>query len=241
VRLERAGERLRLSVQDFGQGIKGEFLPHLFDRFTQSDSPGNRRHGGLGLGLSIVKHLVDLHEGTVSAHSDGEGQGTTMRVDLPVEGGAEAPAEFGDTAGGPLDLGAGEAPPLQGMDVLLVEDDPEATQMMTVVLSDRGAAVRTAHDYDSALRALRASWPDVLVSDIGLPGHDGYELARRVRELQREAQRPHLPIIALTAFARPADRQKTLAAGFDLHLVKPLRPHVLLEAIGRLRGPAGEP
>ena len=233
VRLQRTEDRLRLSVQDFGQGIKPDFLPHLFDRFTQSDAPGNRRHGGLGLGLSIVKHLVDLHGGTVSAESAGEGQGTTMRVDLPVEGATEAPTEFGDTQA--AEPPESDAVPLQGVDVLLVEDDPEATQMMTVVLSDRAATVRTAVDYESALQAMRQAWPDVLVSDIGLPGRDGYELVRRVRELERETQRPHLPVIALTAFARAADRQKTLDAGFDLHLAKPLKPQALLEAIGRLR------
>ena len=239
VRLQRADDRLRLSVQDFGQGIKGDFLPHLFERFTQSDSPGNRRHGGLGLGLSIVKHLVDLHGGSVGADSAGEGQGTLMRVDLPVARGADAPAESSEIAGGPAEPGDAETVALQGLDVLVVEDDPEACEMMTVVLSDRGAAVRIAADYDSALQAMRQSWPDMLVSDIGLPGRDGYELVRRVRELQRETQRPHLPIIALTAFARPADRQKTLDAGFDLHLAKPLKPHALLEAIGRLRRPSG--
>ena len=124
--------------------------------------------------------------------------------------------------------------------MLLVEDDREASEMMQLVLADRGARVRIAQDYDSALAALQMAWPDVLVSDIGLPGRDGYELVRRVREMERS--RPgasRLPVIALTAFARPEDRTKTLAAGFDLHLGKPLRPHLLLEAIARCRDPAG--
>ncbi|MBK6006223.1 response regulator [Ramlibacter ginsenosidimutans] len=236
VSLHRDGDLLRLEVRDFGQGIQPDFLPHLFDRFTQSDAPGNRRHGGLGLGLSIVKHLVDLHGGAVAAYSAGIGQGASMRVELNVvpafepSGGSEEP----DTELGPE---AEEVEPqaLQGLDVLLVEDDPEATEMMTLVLSERGARVRVAVDYDAALRALQDAWPQVLVSDIGLPGRDGYELVRRVRELEAARGGPRLPAIALTAFARPEDQRKTLAAGFDLHLSKPLRPHLLLDAILRSR------
>jgi CheY-like chemotaxis protein len=122
--------------------------------------------------------------------------------------------------------------------VLLVEDDAEASEILGVVLADRGARVRSARDYDSALQAMQQAWPDVLVSDIGLPGRDGYELVRRVRQIEAERRSPHLPVIALTAFARAEDRQKTLAAGFDLHLSKPLKPHLLLDAISRCCRPA---
>jgi PAS domain S-box-containing protein len=239
VRLHRVADRLTLEVQDFGQGISAEFLPHLFDRFTQSDSPGNRRHGGLGLGMSIVKHLVDLHGGEVAAASEGEGRGTRVIVALPAEpqGDALLQHEAPDSEGGP-EADDEVLQGLHGLDVLVVEDDREAVEMMTLVLSDRGARVRTAGDYDSAVRALQEAWPDVLVSDIGLPGRDGYELVRRVRQLQAERHAPHLPVIALTAFARAEDQQKTLAAGFDLHLSKPLKPHQLLDAISRSR-PAG--
>jgi PAS domain S-box-containing protein len=239
VALRREGDRLALEVRDFGQGISPEFIPHLFDRFTQSDAPGNRSHGGLGLGLSIVKHLVDLHGGTVVASSEGAGTGTLMRVELPVAettGDTVAPELEGDS-GPDSEEHAPEV--LDRLDVLVVEDDPEATEMMRVVLGDRGARVRTAHDYDSALAALHDAWPDVVVSDIGLPGKDGYELVRRVRELE-SGRATRLPVIALTAFARPEDRSKTLAAGFDLHLGKPLKPHQLLEAIARCRRPAGD-
>jgi CheY-like chemotaxis protein len=179
---------------------------------------------------------VDLHGGAVSAYSAGEGQGTSMRVELNVvpafepSGGSEAP----DTEGGP-EPEEDQPQALHGLDVLLVEDDPEATEMMTLVLSERGARVRLAADYDSALRALHEAWPHVLVSDIGLPGRDGYELVRRVRELETARGGPRLPVIALTAFARPEDQRKTIAAGFDLHLSKPLRPHLLLDAIVRSR------
>ncbi|NML46967.1 response regulator [Ramlibacter sp. G-1-2-2] len=231
VSLKREGERLRLEVRDFGQGIKPDFIPHLFDRFTQSDAPGNRSHGGLGLGLSIVKHLVDLHGGTVVAESEGLGQGTVMRVDLPVEPGPDS--AWGEPENDPAAEGEEQIEALSGLDVLLVEDDREAVEMMQLVLSERGARVRAAHDYESALAALREAWPDVLVSDIGLPGRDGYELARAVRQLEPLERAEALPIIALTAFTRPQDRQRTLDAGFDLHLGKPLKPHLLLEAIAR--------
>ena len=237
VSLERSGDRLVLEVRDFGQGIQPDFVPHLFDRFTQSDSPGNRAHGGLGLGLSIVKHLVDLHGGNVAAVSEGGGKGTLMRVDLPAEPtGSDMFAESdADSAPDSLDH---PADALEGLDVLVVEDDPEATEMMQVVLSERGARVRIAQDYDTAVAALQQAWPDIVVSDIGLPGRDGYELVRRLRQMESQRQAPRLPVIALTAFTRAQDQQKTLAAGFDLHLNKPLRPHLLLEAIGRCCRPA---
>jgi CheY-like chemotaxis protein len=231
VSLRRAGTVVRLVVQDFGQGIPPEFMAHLFDRFAQSDAPGNRYHGGLGLGLSIVKHLVELHGGEVNVESAGLGHGTTMRVDLPV-----APADNAVVASpGPLDVAASESAPdeLHGADVLVVEDDADACEMLSMILSDRGARVRAARDFDSALRLLRERWPDVLVSDIGLPGRDGYELMRHVRESTPRG-RASLPAIALTAFSRAEDETNALAAGFDAHLTKPLRPHELIGAVARM-------
>jgi CheY-like chemotaxis protein len=227
-------------VGDTGAGIKPEFITHVFERFRQADASTTRRHGGLGLGLSIVKHLVDLHGGQVQASSAGEGQGTTVSVEMPALPLADAPI----TEGGPETESGLEAEDVQlealhDMGVLLVEDDAEASEMMTLVLSERGARVRTAADYDGAIAALQQDWPDVLVSDIGLPGRDGYELVRRVREMEREYRLARLPVIALTAFARPEDRNKSLDAGFDLHLSKPLRPHLLLDAIVRSRPAAG--
>ncbi len=231
VTLARRGDRLLLQVRDFGAGITPEFLPHLFDRFTQSDSPGNRRHGGLGLGLSIVKHLVDLHGGQVGAVSAGPGHGTLMWVDLPAVGGPAAGAPPAPEAAGEEEI-AETGHTLDGIQVLVVEDDPEAREMMAIVLGDRGATVRMAADYDGALAEMRLAPPHVLVSDIGLPGQDGYELARAVRALDREGAR--LPLIALTAFARPEDQRKSMEAGFDVHLAKPLKPHLLLGAIAQL-------
>ncbi|HUR90199.1 MAG TPA: response regulator [Ramlibacter sp.] len=238
VRLRRSGDMLELSVQDRGQGIEPEFVPRLFDRFSQSDAPGNRRHGGLGLGLSIVKHLVDLHGGSVSATSEGLGHGATMRVELPVFGHAfEQELQNGNSALPALngDDEDAQGHPLEGMHILVVEDDAGAAEMLRLVLSDRGAIVHSAHDYASALEALQASWPDVLVSDIGLPGRDGYELMRAVRELAAPPGKPaRLPAVALTAFARAEDRGKALAAGFDEHLAKPLKPHRLVATLRSL-------
>jgi len=239
VTLARRGDRLRLQVRDFGAGITPDFLPHLFDRFTQSDSPGNRRHGGLGLGLSIVKHLVDLHGGQVGAESAGPGHGTLMWVDLPAAGGPVAGAPSAPELAGEEEV-VESGHTLDGIEVLVVEDDPEAREMMAIVLGDRGATVRMAADYEGALAQMRLAPPHVLVSDIGLPGQDGYELARAVRALDREGAR--LPLIALTAFARPEDQRKSMEAGFDVHLAKPLKPHVLLGAIAQLlpaSGPQG--
>ncbi|KQT13485.1 hybrid sensor histidine kinase/response regulator [Ramlibacter sp. Leaf400] len=242
VRLARLGDNLRLEVRDYGVGIKPEFLPHLFDRFSQSDSPGNRRQGGLGLGLSIVKHLVDLHGGQVGAVSAGPGHGTLMWVDLPVGGAVDTGESIpGDLLGGEEEPEA-SAHALDGVEVLLVEDDREAREMMAIVLGDRGATVRVAADFDGALEQLLQAPPHVIVSDIGLPGRDGYELARAVRA--QEAGAARLPMIALTAFARPEDQRKSLEAGFDRHLAKPLKPHLLLGAIVEMlpgAGTAGRP
>ncbi|MEJ6023102.1 response regulator [Ramlibacter sp. PS4R-6] len=230
VRLRRERDTLQLVVRDFGQGVAAEFLPRLFDRFSQSDSPGNRHHGGLGLGLSIVKHLADLHGGRVSAFSAGPGTGATMQVDLPVFGSAfsaERPPDSELDDRSPDEL---QARPLENLDILVVEDDAGAAEMLCVVLADRGATVRSARDYDTALEALGASWPDALVSDIGLPGRDGYELIRAVNAMARQSGR-RLPAVALTAFARPEDRSRAIDAGFDLHVAKPLKPHALVSAL----------
>jgi PAS domain S-box-containing protein len=239
VALRRDGARLILTVQDFGVGIQPEFLPHLFERFTQSDSPGNRYQGGLGLGLSIVKHLAELHGGSVAAESAGAGRGTLMRLELnvvPQPGELDTP-EDSDTL--PAPLTGIESHPLQGMDILVVEDDADALEMLTIVLMDRGANVRSAVDYDSAMAQCQRKFPQVLISDIGLPGKDGHELMRSVRALQAQqlVPAPRLSAIALTAFARPEDREKALVTGFDVHLAKPLKPHVLVRAIESIQLP----
>ncbi|MHB1124696.1 MAG: hybrid sensor histidine kinase/response regulator [Ramlibacter sp.] len=229
VSLHASGGWLRLVVQDFGQGIHPEFMRHLFDRFTQGDAPGNRYHGGLGLGLSIVKHLVELHGGSVHVESAGVGQGTTMRVELPMAP-PHAPATPATVSAEATEL-ADKV--LQGADVVVVEDDADACEMLRMILADRGARVRCGHDFDAAMRLLREGWPDVLVSDIGLPGRDGYELMRLVRR-ETPAGRQRLPAIALTAFSRAEDEASAIQAGFDTHLTKPLKPHELIGAVARM-------
>lgn len=218
-------EMLVLTVEDEGKGVAPEFLPHLFDRFSQSDSPGNRLHGGLGLGLSIVRHLAELHGGRVHAFSEGEGKGTRMQVALPL---VEAGADWVSDSAPQLPPASIERP-LTELHVVVVEDNADAADMLAVILRDAGAHVRQASDYDAALRLFEDRWPDVLVSDIGLPGRDGYELIARLRETGN-AGKP-LAAIALTAFSRPEDRARALGSGFDAHLAKPFQPHLLVAAI----------
>ena len=235
VGLSRTGSRLLLRVQDAGRGIAPEFLPQLFERFSQGGAPGERTHGGLGLGLSIVRHIAELHGGTARAASDGLGTGATMEVEFEVEHAADEDAQ--NSAPGALH-GADElheAHPLEGLSVLVVEDDADASEMLSVILRDRGALVRTAVDYDTALRSLADQWPDILVSDIGLPVRDGYELIREARRIQ-PAGAERLAALALTAFARPEDKATALEAGFDDHLPKPLDALALVSAIRSVRG-----
>ncbi|MBO9687830.1 MAG: response regulator [Mitsuaria chitosanitabida] len=223
-----------VEVRDEGQGIAPEFLPHIFDRFTQSDATSNRQHGGLGLGLAIVKSLVEAHGGWVDVRSDGPGRGTAISFWLP--GAEQAPALVdGDTGpGGVSAFGAlgdeGGAPvALGGMRVLVVDDDADAGAMLKLILAERGVRVTTVTSADEALLALAGKVFDLLVSDIGMPGRDGYELIRDIRAL--EAPGEHLPAIALTAFSRDIDRQQALQAGFDAHLAKPLRPQLLMRLV----------
>lgn len=241
IELEREGDLLNLSVRDFGRGISPDFLQHLFDRFSQSDSPDNRFHGGLGLGLSIVKNLAELHGGSVSAHSEGEGRGAVLQVVLSVVPSGDAPILLLDTPhvdARPIGSPAPTDRVLAGLDVLVVEDNADASEIMTVVLADAGATVRLGVDFDSALQLFEQKWPDVLISDIGLPGRDGYDLIREVRQRERTLGKPRLFSVAHTAFTRPQDHVKATEAGFDAHLGKPLQPHALLALIcGRPAGP----
>ncbi|MBU1351546.1 MAG: response regulator [Gammaproteobacteria bacterium] len=231
VRLDviREGDALTLAVTDQGHGIEPEFVPHIFERFTQSGAPGNRGHGGLGLGLSIVKHLVELHGGSVCAYSKGLGHGTTMTAKLLVS--YEDPGATTSDAM-PLPL-SGEKRLLDGKDILVVEDNADTSEMLSIVLTDEGATVRVANSYQAAIAQFEHAWPELLVSDIGLPGKDGYDLIAKVREMESQENRPRTRAIALTAFARPQDRDRALAAGFDRHLGKPLQPYALLHELTR--------
>ncbi len=235
VRLERVNSRVEISVNDTGQGISPELLPYLFDRFRQGDINANRVEGGLGLGLAIVKHLVEMHGGTVEASSEGQGKGAKFTVLLPI-----APA-FDDSPPAPdvvdkiLNGGTmAEGARLEGVRVLIVDDDADTCIVMSRILSETGAVVTTAVDVDAALAKLEQFDPQVLVSDIGMPERDGYDLIREVRARGYSYQR--LPAIALTALARPQDRRRALLAGYQVHVSKPIDASELTAAIAALIG-----
>ncbi|WP_457426902.1 response regulator [Roseateles sp. P5_E7] len=222
-----------VTVGDQGQGIAADFLPFVFDRFAQSDASSNRQHGGLGLGLAIVKNLVESHGGHVSVASGGRGLGAQFSFWLPGAPAMATPSEPG-AASGFAPLGDATSTVLVGLQVLLVEDDVEASAMLTMILGDQGMQVRHAASVDEALDGLDTRRFDLLISDIGMPGRDGYELIRELRLRENGGRR--LPAIALTAFSRETDRAHALDAGFDAHLGKPLRPQQLMTQILQLVG-----
>ncbi len=235
VALDQEDAGLHIRVSDEGQGIAPEFLPFVFDRFAQSDAASNRQRGGLGLGLSIVKQLVEAHGGTVGAASEGLGRGATFDVWLPADP-VHPPHEEGpDSIHGLEALDLSQAS-LDGAQLLIVDDDPEASAMLRIILSDRGAVVQSASDVRSALQLLSVRGFDALISDIGMAGQDGYDLIREIRRGEASGPPPHahLPAIALTSFTREQDRVQALAAGFDAHCGKPLRPLKLVQQIRTL-------
>jgi PAS domain S-box-containing protein len=223
VRLERVNSHIEIAVSDTGPGIASEFLPYVFDRFRQADGRTTRQHGGLGLGLSIVRHLVELHGGTVRAESEGEGQGATFTVLLPV-----APVYQTAKAVERVHPAARDTLPLYDCPdrldrkrVLVVDDEPDTRELLKAGLGQCGAVVTVVGSAVEALEAIAASVPDLLISDIGMPGEDGYELIRRVRQLPSE-NGGKLPAIALTAYARVEDRMQALRAGYQMHVPKPV-------------------
>ncbi|HEY3244224.1 MAG TPA: ATP-binding protein, partial [Phycisphaerae bacterium] len=244
VAVQPADSHVEISVSDTGEGIAAEFLPHIFDRFRQADTSSTRKFGGLGLGLSIARHLVEMHGGSISASSTGRGQGASFRVRLP----RVAPVDEQRAVTPAL---ATDELSLWGVRALVVDDDGDACEILTRVLSEAGAHLRAVNSAEAALAELERSLApdyselpfDVLVSDIGMPGMDGYELIRRVRRLA--AGVAGIPAVALTAFARPEDRVQALAAGYQRHLSKPIDPRELLTTIAALvrtttdAGPAG--
>jgi PAS domain S-box-containing protein/CSLREA domain-containing protein len=237
VRLERMGSNVRIKVIDNGLGISQEFLPHVFNRFRQADSSTMRRYGGLGLGLAVVRHLVEQHGGSVSAESEGEYRGSTFTIELPVSALRVEADEFIKLKGGVRagDRREGAAPSLKGVRALIVEDQEDARELLSVLLQQYGTEVVTAGSAVEALSALRRERPDVLVSDIGMPEEDGYWLIREVRSLGADLG-GDVPAVALTAYASEADRERALAAGFQAHVSKPIEPSALISAVAGVVG-----
>jgi CheY-like chemotaxis protein len=200
----------------------------VFERFRQADSSSTRTHGGLGLGLAIVKHLVELHHGAIAAESPGLGQGSTFTVSLPI---SPALANLDTTPA--RELAAFQRPKLDGLRVLVVDDESDARGLLSRLFADCGAQVKTAASVPEALEAIDSAPPDLLVSDIGMPGADGYELIRKVRSLGAD-RGGKTPAVALTAFARSSDRTRALLAGYDSHLAKPIEPAELLAVVAAL-------
>jgi CheY-like chemotaxis protein/two-component sensor histidine kinase len=231
VALRKLDDQAQLVIEDNGKGVEPDFLPHLFERFRQADASPSRDFGGLGLGLSIVKHLTELHGGGVQAYSEGEGRGTKFTVQLPV---ARAPTtEHPQSAVRPTDSRFqpldDSSVKLAGVTVMVVDDNSDARELIERVLKDCGAETVLAASADEAQLLLRSHSPDILLSDIGMPRKDGYQLMLELRKSGLT-----IPSIALTAFARPEDRTRALTAGFQMHIAKPVEPRELIAAVASL-------
>ncbi len=229
VRLEREEREAKIVVSDSGQGISEEFLPQIFRRFKQADPSHSRRHGGLGIGLSLARHLVELHDGRISAHSAGEGKGASFSVYLPLR--TIAPLKVNPGSNGVESMD--NQGKLSGVWVLAVDDEADAREMVSFMLQINGAKVTSARSAVEALDILRNAGerlPDLLLSDISMPNESGYALLEKIRALPQE-NGGQIPAIALTAFNRPEDRQAALEAGFQKHLGKPVEPDNLISAI----------
>ncbi len=235
VSLERVNSHVEVCVVDDGRGIEPEFLPHVFERFRQADASTTRRYGGLGLGLSIVKQLVELHGGSIRAKSAGEGKGATFCIELPLM--VVHPPDLRGSAGHPRatkgTAAAADHPSLEGISVLAVDDEPDARNLLKRLLEDCGARVYLAASAKEGLAILQHQLPDMIISDIGMPGQDGYEFIKQVRRLSPE-QGGRIPAAAFTAFARAEDRTRALRAGFQTHVAKPVEPTELTAVVASL-------
>ena len=229
VRVEQNESDARVTVKDSGQGIDSEFLPRVFDRFRQADSSTTRSFGGLGLGLAIVRHLVELHGGTVSARSDGVGKGATFTVTFPLMADRTVPVTHAP------EISLSDTYSLDGLKVLLVDDEAEARQIISTVITRTGAEVKACQSAHEALVKLSEWKPDVILSDIAMPEEDGYTFIKQVRSLPRD-KGGDTPAAALTAYARDIDRRQALAAGYQMHIAKPIGASQLVTMIARLAG-----
>jgi signal transduction histidine kinase/ActR/RegA family two-component response regulator len=239
VRLERVDSHVEISVTDSGDGIREEFLPYVFDRFRQADGTTTRQHGGLGLGLAIVRQLVEMHGGTVGAESGGEAKGATFTVKLPLlPVHQREPVEQRTSPKAADNHHPAEHPDkLNGLRVLVVDDEIDTLELIKVSLGQCGALVTTARSSTEALGLLERTPPDLIISDIGMPGEDGFEFIRKVRELPPE-RGGRTPAVALTAYARAEDRLRVLRSGFQMHLAKPVELAELLAVASNVAGRA---
>jgi PAS domain S-box-containing protein len=236
--LNRADAEVQLRISDSGQGIHPDFLPFIFDRFRQGDGTTTRAHGGLGLGLAIVRHLVEMHGGTVAAHSLGVGYGATFTIKLPLNLTPEQVSDEKRFTGTRLVYKPANADPkplpvLDGVRVLLVDDDQDTLHIVKLLLMEYKASVRTASSVAEALEVLPSYKPNVIVSDLSMPGEDGYSLISKLRAMEATDNK-QIPVVALTAYARVEDRMRALSAGFNMFVPKPIEPHELLSAIATL-------
>ena len=228
VKVSRVGSAAQISVSDTGQGISKEFLPFVFDRFRQADSTTTRQHGGLGLGLAIARHLVEIHGGTISADSKGEGAGATFTIRLPLIEATTGTSDFRDAS----NYKPARLQSLSGLNVLLVDDDSDTLKLMETALTRREANVTAVSSANEAIRAITRKRPDVLVSDIAMPDEDGYGLIEKIRSLERGGS-DNIPAVAITAYAKDEDRERALSSGFQIYLAKPVELTELISVVAR--------
>jgi len=231
VKLLQIDSHAEIVVEDTGKGISTEFLPFVFDRFRQADSTTTRQHGGLGLGLAIARHLVEIHGGTIQARSDGEEKGASFSVRLPL---ISHSVRARDTLSQQESVAPNEFP-LAGLHVLVVDDDRDTLELLTAALTQRNARVTAVSSAREAMEVMKSLHPDVLVSDIAMPGGDGYQLIRELR-----AMKSHLissiPAVAITAYAKDEDRERALSSGYQHYLAKPIELSELLSVVANIAG-----
>jgi PAS domain S-box-containing protein len=220
------GNEVRIVVRDTGEGIEPDFLPQVFDRFSQADSTNVRAHGGLGIGLAIVRYIVELHGGSVGVESLGKGYGATFTVTLPMKIAETRPARARKSK-----RQGKTALTLKALRLLVVDDDPDVRELLALVLQQEGAVVTTAASAQQALETIQAASPDILISDIAMPQENGYQFLKKVREMERKDGRHPIPALALSAYVREEDRNTSLEAGFETHLTKPVEAEKLISAI----------
>jgi CheY-like chemotaxis protein len=234
VSLENINSHIEITVADSGAGIHPDFLPHVFDRFRQADGSTTRAHGGLGLGLAIVRHLVELHGGIATADSDGVGQGAKFGVRFPLMVAVETQARVDPQTSVPTQISHEKSPAsLTGLRILIVDDELDARELVVAMLGRSGAIMKSAASASEAMGLVESWKPDVLIADIGMPVEDGYGLIKRLRALPKE-QGGQTPALALTAYARTDDRVRALSAGYQVHLSKPVDRAELAAVVARL-------